>query len=418
VDQSFTKALRHALQHLYEPGELRKSPLFRLFGLADHQSPSDLRRLLVDAVESLKPRAGVSAQSRAQRTYYTLYHRYVAQFSQAEVAANLGLSVRHLRRQENVALRALADHLQTRYHLHMENPDEDVARIEADLEDEPEGMTAASREQELEWLERSMPSTPVDVVQMVQKVLEIVGPMAETAHVHIEHAIPTGLPRLAVQLVTMRQALISVLTAAIRSVPNGQLRIEAEARPRQVAIRICPTAPAPLPRPGADNPIEGLEMAGQLAELSGGMLEATAGETPACPFQVQLVLPAAEQRAVLVIDDNADTLQLFKRYLSGSSYLFVGISDPRQVLPLAQELKPQIIVLDVMLPGTDGWELLGQLRAHPEIGDPPVIVCTILPQERLAMTLGAAAFLRKPVTRKALLSALESQSGLPAPRSG
>jgi CheY-like chemotaxis protein len=60
-----------------------------------------------------------------------------------------------------------------------------------------------------------------------------------------------------------------------------------------------------------------------------------------------------------------------------------------------------------MLPGIDGWELLGRLREHPQIGTAPIIVCTILPQEEFALTLGAAEFLRKPVSREALLSALD-----------
>ena len=416
VDESFTQSLRQALQHLYEPAELRRSPLFGLLGLDDQHNPSDLRRMLVDAIESLKPRAGVSSQSRAQRTYYTLYHRYVAQFSQTEVAANLGLSVRHLRRQENIALRVLADYLQT-HHLQIMGPEDDDKLLDTDAEEDQSSTKTASRKQELEWLERSLPSTPTDLVQMIHRVLETVGPLAETSHVRIECTIPSGLPRLAVQLVTMRQSLISAFAAAIRSVPDGKIVIKAELQPRQVSILICPIAPKPPPSPTPNNHIEGLQMARQLAELSGGTLESTPGGTPECPFQIKLILPTAEERAVLVVDDNADTLQLFRRYLTGSSYLFVGTSDPQQALSLAQDLKPQSIVLDVMLPGIDGWELLGQLRAHPEIGNTPVIICTILPQERLALTLGAAGFLRKPFTRKALLSALDLQSGAAAPGS-
>jgi CheY-like chemotaxis protein len=156
-------------------------------------------------------------------------------------------------------------------------------------------------------------------------------------------------------------------------------------------------------------------MAGQLVELSGGALESTWGERPDCPFQVKLILPTAEERTVLVIDDNADTLQLFRRYLAGSDYHFIGTSDPQQAIPLVEDLAPRIIVLDVMLPGIDGWQLLGQLRAHPKSNHTPIIVCTILPQERLALTLGAAGFLRKPVTRKTLLSALDLQSDSSVP---
>jgi len=65
-------------------------------------------------------------------------------------------------------------------------------------------------------------------------------------------------------------------------------------------------------------------------------------------------------------------------------------------------------LLDVMLPGVDGWELLGRLREHPQLKGLPVIVSTILPQESLAMALGAAAFLCKPVTQEAFLQTLNS----------
>ena len=70
---------------------------------------------------------------------------------------------------------------------------------------------------------------------------------------------------------------------------------------------------------------------------------------------------------------------------------------------------PHLIVLDVMLPGIDDWELLGRLRAHPRTRAAPIIICTILPQKELALALGAAAFIRKPVSRPALLSALDHQ---------
>jgi CheY-like chemotaxis protein len=155
--------------------------------------------------------------------------------------------------------------------------------------------------------------------------------------------------------------------------------------------------------------VENIEMARQLVGLSGGSLEIVPGEGRYYPLTVRLILPAREQAAVLVIDDNVDTLQLFQRYLAGSRYAFIGTHDPDQALTLAEKLTPRIIVLDVMLPGVDGWELLGRLREHPKIYGVPIIVCTILPQEQLALALGAAAFIRKPVSQTALLSALDHQ---------
>jgi CheY-like chemotaxis protein len=77
---------------------------------------------------------------------------------------------------------------------------------------------------------------------------------------------------------------------------------------------------------------------------------------------------------------------------------------------LAEQCEARIILLDVMLPGIDGWELLGRLREHPTTQGTPIIVCTILPHEQLALTLGAAQFLRKPVSRSTLLRALDAQA--------
>ncbi len=64
-----------------------------------------------------------------------------------------------------------------------------------------------------------------------------------------------------------------------------------------------------------------------------------------------------------------------------------------------------------MMPGVDGWEILARLRQHPLTGNLPVIVCTILPERELALALGAAGFLPKPVTRQALLGALRRAAG-------
>ena len=121
-----------------------------------------------------------------------------------------------------------------------------------------------------------------------------------------------------------------------------------------------------------------------------------------------------QHKVVLVIDDNADTLLLMERYLSGSHYHFVGGRDPLQALALAETHHPHVIVLDVMLPGIDGWNLLGQFKANPNLRQIPVIVSTILPQEALAMMLGADDFLHKPFTQAQLLAALARQMAQPS----
>jgi CheY-like chemotaxis protein len=84
---------------------------------------------------------------------------------------------------------------------------------------------------------------------------------------------------------------------------------------------------------------------------------------------------------------------------------------------LAEELFPKVIVLDVMMPQIDGWELLASLRQHPNTSHIPVVVCTILPQEDMALSLGASGFVRKPVTRHIFLAALDRQVAPTEPQS-
>ena len=119
---------------------------------------------------------------------------------------------------------------------------------------------------------------------------------------------------------------------------------------------------------------------------------------------------------MLVVDDNADTLQLFARYAVGTRYAVTGTREPGRALQLAEEVRPDIVVLDVMMPELDGWEMLARLREHPSTAQTSVIICTVLPQQPLALALGANPFLQKPVTREAFLAALDLQTELPTRR--
>lgn len=115
-----------------------------------------------------------------------------------------------------------------------------------------------------------------------------------------------------------------------------------------------------------------------------------------------------------MVDDNHDLLELFQRYTAGTRYHLVGTSDPAQVIPLIERYAPRAILLDVMMPTIDGWQLLGQLRQHLATQSLPVVICTIVAQEELAFALGASDFLHKPVSRAGLLQVLDRLSGAAA----
>jgi CheY-like chemotaxis protein len=249
----------------------------------------------------------------------------------------------------------------------------------------------------------------IDLEQMIQSVLELLSPLVQASKVDVRCRVPDSLPQVVAQLTAVRQAFLNIIAAAIDYAVGKRVSIRAWADDSQVHVNVRSEGSNHDRWTGKE---ERFEMAQQLIELSGGSLELSPGDELGQPFAVRIVLPSEERVPVLVIDDNADTLRLLERYLSNSRYHFVGTSDPEQALQLAAEWYPQIIVLDVMLPAIDGWELLGRLNEHPQTRKIPIIVCTILPQEQLALSLGAAAFIRKPVKRRSFLSRLDRQLGL------
>jgi CheY-like chemotaxis protein len=409
--------LRRALQHLYDPGELRRNPLQGLLGIdsaADRVAA--LRKILQDAIQALKPDEKIPLESNAWRIYDVLSFRFIEQSSQKEVAADLSLSIRQLQRLETIALRVLGDNLVSRYNLKFEPDSLEEQPEPADVEIQPEVENTGFNsmvEQELDWLRKSYRNEEIDPTLLVDAALKTIASLVQAMHCVVQIEIEANLPKAIGQTTPLRQALINLLTAAVQWAQNGQVRVTTKAVPGRINILILTIPASPDQRTSKLQVDEFISVARQLVELSGGVLEIPFEKESTEVFKASLVLPAAQHKVVLVIDDNADTLLLMERYLSGSLYQFIGGRDPLQALALAEAHHPHAIVLDVMLPGIDGWNLLGQFKANPTLHQIPVIVSTILPQESLAMMLGADDFLQKPFTQAQFLAVLERQTAQP-----
>jgi len=405
----FVRELQIAVEHLYDWIVLRESPLVTLFCLDEKRDPpTALRRILVNAIESLKPGSQVPLKAKAWQSYQTLYTRYVEQYTQMEATSVLGLSVRHLRRVEVRAIETLAVYLWDHFDLEAKWREREDALPTQPAQMPEASVKTPSRSQELRWLEESLPSESVDIDQLMKGVLDLVQSVARELDVRLVHQFSDNLLLLMIQRTVARQALLTVCVAAVRSVPGGEVTIRTSLRDSEIRIDIRATASQGTPLAGKTD-AEQLEIARQLVDLSGGTFEITRNKGGEQLFDAAITLSTVERIPVLVVDDNEDTLQLLDRYLSNSRYRFIGTSDPERAVPLAAQSSPGIVVLDVMLPGVDGWELLGRLHAHPQLCDVPIIVCSIVPQEQLAMALGAANFVPKPFSRDEFLSALDRQ---------
>lgn len=424
--EDFVTELRNVLQHLYDPATLHHTWLTEALDVNQRANPARaLRQTLLHAIDMLKPGSEVPPHSPTWRVYHVLTWRYVEQSPQDEVAANLAVSPRQARRLEWSAIRALADYLWRRYELagkapgskaesenQAENGSAPAAQCTHERNDpntngpDMERVTSIpDRQKELAWMKASFPSRVGDVAALLAQAAKTITPLAQASQTTLVSDIPADLPPVAGPMTTLRQAVVSVLTAAIYAAPGGEVQVRGVAHGEHVSVGVStertPTAPP------ATEVNEHLQMARQCVTVFGGALDILAFPQEQEAFVAKLLLPVAERPAILVIDDNADSLQLLERYLSDTPYGFYGVRDPQQALALAAEHPPAIIVLDIMLPEVDGWELLGRLREHPSLDGVPIIVCTILPQDRLALMMGAAGFLRKPVSRDAFLALVE-----------
>jgi CheY-like chemotaxis protein len=115
-------------------------------------------------------------------------------------------------------------------------------------------------------------------------------------------------------------------------------------------------------------------------------------------------------RTVLVVDDNPDIVHLYQRYLVGTPYHLVHLAKGQDLFTQIGPIQPDIIVLDIMLPDVDGWDLLTSLSENHETRHIPVIVCSVVSEPDLALALGAWACISKPVQRIDFIRALDQAS--------
>jgi CheY-like chemotaxis protein len=119
-------------------------------------------------------------------------------------------------------------------------------------------------------------------------------------------------------------------------------------------------------------------------------------------------------RTVLVVEDNSHAADLLRLYLEGGGFAVAPVRDGETALSLARELRPAAIVLDILLPGLDGWDVLALAKADPAIAHIPIVVVSMLDERGKGFALGAADYLVKPVQRDALLTTLRRAMRLPS----
>jgi len=114
-----------------------------------------------------------------------------------------------------------------------------------------------------------------------------------------------------------------------------------------------------------------------------------------------------EGSVILVIDDDHTVLSILQKYLSTLGYQVEVIDNGEEGLRIARNLLPDVIILDVMMPKMDGWEVLTHLKADSQLARIPVIILSMIEDKSIGYSLGATDYLVKPITREQLTTILE-----------
>jgi CheY-like chemotaxis protein len=123
---------------------------------------------------------------------------------------------------------------------------------------------------------------------------------------------------------------------------------------------------------------------------------------------------APELPVVVVVDDDRASLDLMCAYLEGEGVAVVRARSGEEGLEAIERHKPAGVVLDIRLPGLDGWQVLSKIRTGHATSRLPVIVASILDEQSRGLALGADAYLIKPVARDDLTRALRREGVLAA----
>jgi len=294
---------------------------------------------------------------------------------------------------------------------------------------------------------------PVDINLLIQDVVTTVKPlMARNANELIVE-VPDGFGVMTADMAKLRQSLLNLLSNAAKFTNGGEVRISVTrqldvASQEWIHFAVSDTgigmtdeqmlevfkeftqADASTTRRFGGTGL-GLTISRRFCQMMGG--DITVDSSPGVGTTFTIIVPAQavprdEEEAlalsearritdevrvvsvdggrILVIDDDANVRDLITRVLERERFEVHTATNGQDGLSLAHSLRPDVITLDVMMGGMDGWTVLGELKADPVLAEIPVIMVTMVDDRRRGFALGATDYLTKPVDRQRLLTLL------------
>jgi CheY-like chemotaxis protein/anti-sigma regulatory factor (Ser/Thr protein kinase) len=286
---------------------------------------------------------------------------------------------------------------------------------------------------------------------VIDQCLRTVEPMVK-GELRLEKVIAPDLPVLFTDQEKLRQILINLLANAVKFTEAGSVTVRAAHEQGLLVLAVADTGIG-IPENAIELVFEefrqvdssstrqhggtglGLPISRHLARLLGGDITLESRMGVGSTFTLTLparhaaeevagsaapeALPAAEgdrppvieaarrEPLVLAIDDDPNMIYLLRENLGEVGYRVTGAVGGQEGVRKARELRPSAIVLDVVMPHKDGWQVLHELKADPATRDIPVIMLSIVDQKDLGYRLGAFDYLLKPFERETLVATLQ-----------
>lgn len=378
VPESFIEQVKEALEKLYDFPALQENQLAQQLypQKPDLHTPVAhlLRSHLFDAIESLNPGQNVAAHSGTVRVYNLIYMHYVGRLTIQQAAWEVGVSLRQayrdLRRGQELVSAVMWHKLQVEL---------------------PVTRQLTSVNAELVRIEDHVTVTKIH--ELLESAIRPVQILAHKYDILINVDAPSDPVMMTTNPMMARQVLTHILSQIIQQIRPSRMDIKLLDDPQFMRVHYAGKSRLHV-KPVIRQMMEQIQWEVQFNE----------DET----LQELCLISYRLHSLVLLMDDNEGLVHLLQRYLTNDAYTVLSTSNNEEGLQLISQLQPDVIILDVMMPGIDGWEVLQRLRTRNETQHIPVIICSVINDPELAFALGASQYVSKPVTREALLDALQA----------
>ena len=297
-----------------------------------------------------------------------------------------------------------------------------------------------------------------EISSMLQDVVSTITPSVEKNGNRLEFQSAEGLGSIQADLTKVRQALLNLLSNACKFTSNGVITLTAtrenvygddwlrfgvsdtgigiSSEQMTKLFKAFSQADALTSKTYGGSGL-GLILSRRICQMMGGDITVHSEPGAGSTFTIHLpadgmasktkATPETEEAAdfnpsalpdaptVLVIDDDWTARDLMRRFLEQQGLHMVGAASGAEGLRLAKELRPAIILLDVIMPEMDGWAVLAALKAAPQLASTPVIMATIVDEENRGYAMGATHYLTKPINRKHLAQIIDEYRSVKQP---